>query len=94
MLLHWNVWDLKLSGEGFCSSFPPVEPSVIQFGCGGTCHREVSVGDNGKFGMAELALFGTSAVYVSSVATFSSGIFSEQPPHRFGYRHHRVCSSA
>ena len=68
--------------------------SVIQFGCGGTFYREVSVGENGKFGMTELVLFGTSTAYVASVATFSSGTLSEQPPPSFGYRHYRVCSLA
>ena len=38
-------------------------------------YREASVGYHGKFGMTALVLFGTSAAYVSSVATFSSGIF-------------------
>ena len=44
--------------------------AVIQFGCGSTFYREVSVGDKDKFGMTVLVLFGTSAAYVSSVAIF------------------------
>ena len=40
-------------------------------------YREVSVGDHGKFGMTALVSFGTGAAYVSSVATFSFGIFAQ-----------------
>ena len=66
-----RMWDVR----DVVAAAMFVFASVIQFGCGGTFYRKVSVGDNGKFGMTALVLFGTIAASVSSVATFSSGIF-------------------